>query len=469
MSESEQIKREESGTARKLLFGFPRLGTSIVLGIEGWALLTLYTTGYGLHPFLAGFAICMGYLTIALSQFLLGWISDAKYTKWGRRKPYIIVFAPLLGISIIFLILPGFVLDLNDPTSFIFMGILFQKRTLFLWMLIWEILFRASYAVTTPYQAWMAEEFSVEERPKVSQFQNTFNYIGNGIMALFTLIVLSSYINDLDGAVDLNIPIPLSISISIITFGILTIALFYFIAFKMPTEPKYEIRSNLIENLKSIVKNKNFMLIVLMVGISGLGWSMVTSTMLKYLTDALNMGTTDYIISAVFLLLSIFVFLYLWRKFIQKRGKKKSLLYVFIAAVIFMPISLLGLIPMSSYLVLGIIFIAGIGAILGGWFLFPYIVYADLAEDDEKSTGELKAGIYTGFPSIILNIFQAAGAFLIGTILSLPLINPTGVVDAEFSMGLVIFGPIVSIILLISYFYTKKYVKLDFDWEKKKP
>jgi len=453
MSESKEIIREQTSNSTKVLFSAPRLGTSIVLGIEGWALLTLYTSGYGLHPFLAGFAIAMGYLTIALSQFLLGWISDAKYTKWGRRKPYIIVFAPLLGISIIFLILPGLVLDLNDT------------GTLFIWMLIWEIIFRASYAVTTPYQAWMAEEFPIEERPKVSQFQNTFNYIGNGIMALFSMIVLTTYIDAMKDAGDPNIPIPLSISISIFTFGILTIVLFYIIAFKMPTEPKYEIRSNLIESLKTIVKNKNFMLIVLMVGISGLGWSMVASTMLKYLVDALDMGTTDYIISAVVLLLSIFIFLYFWRRLIQKKGKKQSLLYVFIAAVIFMPISLLGLIPMSSYLILGIIFIMGIGAILGGWFLFPYIVYADVAEDDEKSTGELKAGIYTGFPSIILNIFQAAGAFFIGSILSLPDISPTG--TFSYSMGLVLFGPIVSVILLVSYFYTKKYVKLDFDWEKK--
>ena len=311
----------------------------------------------------------------------------------------------------------------------------------------------------------MAEEFPVEERPKVSQFQNTFNYIGNGIMALFSMIILTDYIGAIDSAGDPNIPIPLALSIPIFVFGILTILLFYIIAFKMPIEPYYEIKSNLIENLKTIVKNKNFMLIVLMVGISGLGWSMVATTMLKYLQDALNMGTTDYIISAVALLLTIFIFLYIWRRLIQKRGKKETLLLVFLLAIVFMPISLLGLIPLQSYLVLGIIFIIGIGAILGGWFLFPYIVYADIAEDDEKSTGELKAGIYTGFPSIVLNIFQAGGAFLIGTILSLPDISPTG--TFSYSMGLIIFGPIVSLILLVSYLYTRKHVELDFGWEKK--
>ncbi len=444
------------------MFGAPRLGTSIVLGIEGWALLTLYTSGYGLHPFLAGFSIAMGFLTIAISQFLFGWLSDAKYTKWGRRKPYLIVFAPLLGISIIFLLLPGLVLDLNDSGS------------LFIWMLIWEIIFRASYAVTTPYQAWMAEKFPIEERPKVSQIQNTFNYIGNGIMALFTILILTSYIGTLESVresgppIDLNIPIPINLSIPILIFGILTIVLFYIIAFKIPTEPYYEIKSNLIESLKATVKNKNFMKIVLTVGISSLGWSMITSVMLKYLLDTLNLGGTDYIIAAVALILTIFIFLYLWRRTIQRSGKKKALLYIFILAAAFLPISLLGLIPMDSYLVIGIIFMVGIGATLGGWFLFPYIIYADVAEDDEKSTGELKAGIYTGFPSIILNLFQALGAFIIGSILSLPeLVRHYDAEPYSFSIGLIIFGPIVSLILLISYFYTKKYVELDFNWEKK--
>jgi len=117
---------------------------------------------------------------------------------------------------------------------------------------------------------------------------------------------------------------------------------------------------------------------------------------------------------------------------------------------------------------LGIIFIVGIGAILGGWYLFPYIIYADVAEDDEKLTGELKAGIYSGFPSIILNLFQAGGAFFIGAILSLPDLTRDYVPEPySFSIGLLIFGPIVSVILIISYFYTRKFVQLDFEWEKK--
>ncbi|MFX0031876.1 MAG: MFS transporter [Candidatus Hodarchaeota archaeon] len=452
MNESAELLREEKSTGNKLLYASPRLSTSIVLGIEGFALLTLYTSGFGLDSILVGFALAMGYLTIAAAQFLFGWLSDIKYTKLGRRKPYILIFAPLLGLSIICLLLPGLILpDLGD------------QQLLFVWLLVWDIVFRASYAMTTPYQAWMAELFKVGDRPKVSQFQNTFNFIGNGIMSIFTLLILTSY-KDLV-AVNIYAETPIIYTIPVFIFGILVVVLFYLLSFLMPTEPYYELKTNLIGSLKTTVKNRNFMLIVLMVGISGFGWTMISTGMLKYTEDALDLGGTDYYIIAATLLLSIFIFLYMWRKLIEKRGKKKVLIYVLLIAAFFLPITTLVLIPMGDYLILGIIFILGIGLILGGWYLFPYIVYADVAEDDEKSTGDLKAGIYAGFPSIILNIFQAFGVFLNGIIFGLPLISVGG--GPSFTSGLVIFGPICALILLISFLYTDKYVTLDFEWEKK--
>ncbi len=448
MSDTE-LERTETTKGKRIIFGFPRLGTSLVLGIEGFALFTLYYLGYGLDSILIGFALAMGYLSIAAGQFLLGWLSDAKYTKLGRRKPYLIIFGPLLGISFIFLLLPALVLpDMTD------------KNILFIWLLIWDVIFRFSYAVTTPYQAWMAEVFLASERPKVSQTQNTFNFIGNGLMALTTLLVFTGVFEEVAASPN---DIPLVFLLIVVVFGLIASILFILIVFIMPTEPNYKIESSPWDNLKTIVKNKNFLKIVLMQGISGFGWSIISTVMLTYTESVLSLGGTEYIIVAVIFLLSIFVFLYLWRKQIERIGKKKTLLLIFLIAVVFLPITLLGLIGAIPNLILGIFFITGIGLILGGWYLFPYIIYADIAEDDEKSTGELKAGVYTGFPSIILNIFQAIGVFLLGLLLELPDVT-VGI--STFSIGLVIWGPICSLILLVSYFYTRKFVELDFEWEK---
>jgi len=450
MSDIKTIQREETSLLKKIFYASPRLGTSIILGVEEWAVFTLYILGYNVPPILTGLALGIGYLTIAASQSLIGWISDRFYTRIGRRKPYIIILAPLLGISYIFILLPGLVIpDLSNA------------MVLFFWVLIWDIMLRFSYAVTTPYQAWLAELFIVHERPTVSQAQNTFNFIGEGIQVLFTLFLLEPFLEALKG--DVNAPIPPTIIFSVIIFGVLTVILFYILAIFMPKEPKYEIKSSMIENVKVILKNKNYLKLILMHGISSFAWAMVTKAMLSYTEQALNLTGTDYYIIAIGLLLGIFVFLTLWRKLVQSRGKKSTLLNVILFGILFLPISLLALIPMSNYLILGIVFILGIAFLLGGWFLFPYIIYADIAEDDEKKTGELKAGLYAGFNSIVLNIFQAIGTIFIGFVFALPDIN---VGSLSYSLGFILWGPIASIFLIISYFYTKKFITLDFEWEK---
>ena len=100
---------------------------------------------------------------------------------------------------------------------------------------------------------------------------------------------------------------------------------------------------------------------------------------------------------------------------------------------------------------------------LGGWYLFPYIWYADLAEDAERR-GDLdgmKAGLYAGFPNVLLNIFQAVALVITGAILTLP-----NVPGKSYSWGLVIWGVWGSGVLLVGLWFIRKYLTLDFDWEK---
>ncbi|TXT67378.1 MAG: Major Facilitator Superfamily protein [Promethearchaeota archaeon] len=463
---------EDSPIIKRYIYGLPRLGTATLLGIENWALFTLYTSGYGLDSFRVGIALAIGYITIAISQFLLGWISDQRYTKFGRRKPYILVFAPLLGFSIIFLLFPtNFLSDITN------------KNLLFIWLLLWDVVFRASFAVTTPYQALMAEIFSAEERPKVSQIENSYNYIGNAIMVIFILLILTDYIGNLQfdafqlgilqfnplqfnplqfNTLPLNIQssVPLTYTLPIAFFGVLTFILFYIVVIFLPTEPYYEMETTMKENLKTILQNKNFLSVVVMLGFAGFGLTIITNTMLKYVEDALYLRGADYMVISIFLLLSIFLFLHIWRVLIDKIGKKNTLLYVFLFGALFLPITLLAVFPMGHYIFLGIILVLGIAALIAGWNLFPYIVYADIAEEDRKETGTLKPGIYAGFPSMILNLFQALSVFFIGIVLSIPIYY-----NSNNSIGLLLWGPITSVVFILSYVYTKKYVKLDFELE----
>ncbi len=449
MNQDNIIQREKSKTSKFLLFSMPKFGNALLMGFADVALATLYILAYQVPPILVGFALGMGKLTIAASQFFFGWISDAKYTRWGRRKPYMIIMSPILGISFILLLMPSLVIELGDPF------------TLFIWLLVIYQIFNISYGLTTPYGAWMAEQFRIDERPKAAQFNSTFDFIGIATMAVFSMIVLTGFIDKIkkDPTV-----IPPEYFYGVIIFAILMICIYYLVCFLIPTEPHFKIESNRVQYLKVVLKNKNYIRVTLMIGIASLAYTQVGQLILLFSEVVLEFEETSYIIAAAIFVIGIIIFLFLWRKVIHKSGKKNSVLYDFLVAIIFLPFTLLALIPMESTFLYGIFFILGIAGIMGGWFLFQSIVIADISEDDEKTTGELKAGTYKGFPSILLNIFQAAGLIIMGITLELPDIT---VGTSTFSMGYILWGPICSLILIVAYLFAKKYVLLDFEWEKK--
>jgi Na+/melibiose symporter-like transporter len=457
-----------------LVFPLPKFGTSVVMGIADFALATLYIVGYQITPFLVGLALALGKITIAASQFFFGWVSDQTYSSdWGRRKPYLLILSPVLAISTIFLLMPSLIIPLDN--LFI----------VFIWLLVWYQIFNISYGVTTPYESWMAEQFTVDQRPKAAQYLNILSMAGTGVMAIFSMLVLTQFTDK----IKLNPEVmPGEFLYSVLAFSIILVVLFYIAVFLMPTEPYHEIKTTMVERLKIVLKNRNYLLVNVMVGIASLAWSMIGSLILLFLEKVLQFDTMFYIVTAAAYLLGILVFLYIWRKLITDKGKKTTLLYVFLLAIITLPFSLLGAFRGGFLVIYGILFVLGIAAAMGGWFLFPSILMADLAEDDEKKTGELKAGIYKGFPSIILNLFQAVGLLLMGFILELPKISvgpttysfglnifrlgefsfrfPSIFVDtANISMGYVLWGPICAVILIGAYFFAKKFIIVDFEWE----
>jgi len=443
MNQNEIKHRSKSKNSKVLLFGIPKLGTSILMGMADFALLALYTIGYQLSPFLAGVVLSIGKLTIAASQFFFGWISDAKYTRWGRRKPYLVTLSLFLAISFIFLLLPSLFIDINNVSS------------IFIWFLIWNIIFNVSYGVTTPYNSWMVEQFTFDERPKVAQFQNLFGFIGTAIMSVFSMVVLTDFNIEIKANPDI---IPPEFLFSVIIFAVVPLVLFNLVAILMPKEPHFKIDSNMIDNLKTILKNYNYLLVTVMQGIASIAWIMIGSLILVYISKVLQFDSTSNLIASIIFLFGILIFLVIWRKLIEKLGRKRSLLYIFLTAIIFLPFTLFGLLPMGSTFIFGIIFILGLTGCMGGWFLFPSIMYADIAEIDERATGELKAGIYVGFPSIVLNLFQALGLLIMGMILELPRWG-----TLTYSIGYVLWGPICSLILICAYFFARKFIKLDFD------
>ena len=450
MTESKPLEgREETPSKNFIIFAEPRAASSIVLTVIDFAILFIYFEGYKLDSILVGVSLMCGKFAIAISQFSLGYLSDTvKLKRLGKRKPFMIFGSPLLGLSFVMLLLPTLILG-ESP----------GQLSLFIWLLVFDVMFQFMYgAVTTPYQSWMAEQFKVSERPKASAFQNIFNYLGTGIAALFTYMIVPEVMADFGKTKEIH---PLFI-LTVILFAVITVGMFYISAFLLPVESSPPIEANIKEDVKNIIDDRNYLQVCVMVGIASLTWSMITGIMLSYVQIVLKLGSS--ILGFAGLAIGVLSSLFVWMKIIGKFGKKTTLQIIFLWAILTIPLAgILPLLPFEDFTVPAVVLVIVVSASLGGWFLFPYIVYADLAENNKKSKeNELKAGLYTGFPSILLNLFQAFGLLITGILLALPDVPGT-----DYSWGYLLWAPLGSLILIIALFYLRTKITLDFEWEGK--
>src|SRR5262245_14955605 len=76
-----------------LSWGIGTLGASLLL--NGFAFVALFylTTELGIAAALAGILIGGSKVWDAVSNPLMGWISDRTETRWGRRRPYLLAGA----------------------------------------------------------------------------------------------------------------------------------------------------------------------------------------------------------------------------------------------------------------------------------------------------------------------------------------------------------------------------------------
>jgi len=439
----------KTSTSKFLIYGMPRLSAGIVLDTVDFGILFLYIVVYGLPPILSGLALAIGKLSIAMGQFTMGWLSDKTKTKYGRRKPFMFFYAPLTTITFICALLP--MIFIQNPTA----------SLLFVWILVFDAIFQWSYGgLTTPYQSWVSEQFIVNQRPKASAFQNLFSFIGAGVGIVFTLLIFPPLIVTFQKTKTVD---PTFV-ILVFVFGLLLIALFYICAFYFPVEKVEGAEMNFSEDLKKVLKDKNFMNVCWLQGIAFLAIGMITPSVIGFATIVLKIEGTTLYLTAVCLLVGIMVFLFMWKKLIDKKGKKKTFLIILITGIIVLPLTLIGLIPGEISFIITIIWVLAIAAFMGGWYLFPYIWLADLAEDAEVRSGEgRKSGLYAGFPQVILNVFQAIALFITGLILSLP-----NVPGKDFSWGYILWGVWCSGVLIVAYLFTRKLITLDFEWEKER-
>lgn len=94
----ENTKRGKVSIGQKAAFGAGHLVNNLIPGILGVFVLFLKTSAFGMDPLLAGFIVGIPRLFDAITDPVMGYVSDNTSSNWGRRRPYIFIGAIFTGI-----------------------------------------------------------------------------------------------------------------------------------------------------------------------------------------------------------------------------------------------------------------------------------------------------------------------------------------------------------------------------------
>ncbi len=185
---------------QKVIFGAGAFVNNILAYAMGGMVIVL-NLGLGMNPALVGLLGALPRLTDAITDPLMGYISDNTRTRWGRRRPYI--FCGAIAVAIVFALLwqlPG--------------GM--SEAFYFWWFLIGSIIFYLAYTMfATP---WVALGYELtpdyHERTRLMGVQNIIGNLAYMIGPYFLAIMNSKLLFDnmVDGAAGLAIVIAVCVA-----------------------------------------------------------------------------------------------------------------------------------------------------------------------------------------------------------------------------------------------------------------
>lgn len=184
----------------KFAFGFGQLGEALFMGLTLTFAPIFYNQAVGLSADLVGIALFVGIFADAISDPLIGSISDRWRSKrFGRRHPFLLVSAPPLALCLYMLFQPPEALIAVAPGE-----TLPEQMPLFLWMTSWLLLgrfFLTLYVV--PHLALGAELSSdYDERASVYSYNAMFGFFFGPMVAFiaWTYFFAGESIRVSDGA-----------------------------------------------------------------------------------------------------------------------------------------------------------------------------------------------------------------------------------------------------------------------------
>ncbi|MDR1930678.1 MAG: MFS transporter [Treponema sp.] len=438
------------GVGQKLGFGIFDLGGNMLFTLMGFWCLKYLTDVAGLGALFAGMAVMIGKGWDAVTDPMMGFISDRTITPLGRRRPYLLAGAiPMMLTLWLFFTAPA----IANQVLLMFWatGTLMMVNT-------------ASTVINIPYSS-LTPELTDDYHERTSLNGYRFG------CAVFGTLIGAAAVEPLAGA--FGGAVPGWSKMGLILGAIMTIVtLLTFIGTKEKKHTREDIPTEgFFATYKAVFTNKPYVILFLTYALHMTAINFLQS-ILAYYVEYLYPNSFEFLglnlttISMMALLLTAMVFIPVSVAVSRKIGKKRTyqICFAVIGSACIIVAAVGHLLSVPYFLAL--LAYAGIG--VGFSYVAPFAMVPDTVEYDAVKTGERKEGAYYGMWTFISKVGAALSMFISGLILKLGgyAANTVQGPGARLAIRIII-GPIPALIflaaLLLMQFYTldeKSYKKL---------
>lgn len=375
-----------------------------------------YMTTMGIEMAVASTIMMVAKFWDAITDPLMGFISDNTRGRWGRRKPYMFVGGILLIIGIFLLFMPvrEWGMSVADFVPYII-----------IMYLLWNTF---STITMVPYCS-MASDISpsFKERNNANTVKLVFNAVASGLAYVLPLLFIEA-LTKKDGfmfmpnisATDFWLAISIIFGV-LFGGGLIVCGLFVKERIKA-TAPKEKFNfKQFCKNYAAPYKNRSYRWHIVMYVAAFICLDMISALAVYYATDVWH-GYTLFgkDMSSLFIIAPLMVAAVLMFPLARYVMDKKSKQFAFrmgLPCYIIAGIMLAVMDPSWAPPILVPIVALLMGFGFGGAQMMPWIIFPDTVDVAQMATGERPTGTYSGMMTLARKIAGALGVGLIGWIL----------------------------------------------------
>ncbi len=358
----------------------------------------------------------------AITDPLMGFISDNTRGRFGRRKPYMLVGGVLLIVGLLLLFLPIEEWGIISSTN---------VTWLIAWTVVMYLLWNTFSTITmVPYTSLASDiSPSFKERNNANTVKLVFNAIGSAIAYVLPLLLIEALIaEDEDGYLFMpSINATEFWLIITIVFGVLfgggliVCSLFVKERIQVATPREKFNFKQFVKNYVEPYKNKSYRWHIAMYVAAFTCLDIISALAVYYATDVwrgeqlFGMSMSSLFIVAPLMVAAVIMFPL--ARYVMDKKSKQFAFRMGLPAYILAGILLCVMDPSWTPPILVPIMALLMGFGFGGAQMMPWIIFPDTVDVGEMATGERATGSYSGMMTLARKIAGALGVGMVGWIL----------------------------------------------------